>query len=372
MSAPSMKILCRYQYDPLDRLVGLKPLESPGTQRFYQEDELVNEIEGESQLTIMRHGPQPLAQRSGTYDAAETTLLATDQQRSLLRTVADALSQQMVYTAYGYRPGESGLSCLLGFNGERLDSITGHYLLGQGNRAFNPVLMRFNSPDELSPFDEGGINAYAYCGNDPINQYDPSGNYKVWNIPISYPNRYSTFTIQSTIISRPTASRPILIGRVNPTRNLLANTRSTSATPAANPITNATHRGFRVLPREGEPKGFSSHHTGQQPPQQKSTLNHARKRHAAGHFYDEVVGGWIEKHPNRRISIDTTKFDAATANLEALRAKRAEPELISQEAARVQRLRLDLKIISLRKMGFKTGITLRKKRGGETEKIRRQ
>lgn len=176
MSAPPIKILCRYQYDPLDRLVGLKPLESPGTQRFYQEDELVNEIEGESQLTIMRHGPQPLAQRSGTDAAAETTLLATDQQRSLLRTVADTDSRQMAYTAYGYRTGESGLSCLLGFNGERPDSITGHYLLGQGNRAFNPVLMRFNSPDELSPFGDGGINAYAYCGNDPVNRHDPSGN----------------------------------------------------------------------------------------------------------------------------------------------------------------------------------------------------
>ncbi|SDB14490.1 RHS repeat-associated core domain-containing protein [Pseudomonas sp. NFACC23-1] len=186
MSAPSMKILCRYQYDPLDRLVGLKPLENPGTQRFYQKDELVNEIEGQSQLTIMRHGPQPLAQRSGTDAAAETMLLATDQQCSLLRTVADTDSRQMAYTAYGYRTGESGLSCLLGFNGERPDSITGHYLLGQGNRAFNPVLMRFNSPDELSPFGEGGINVYAYCGNDPVNRYDPSGNVAIvqpWRSP---------------------------------------------------------------------------------------------------------------------------------------------------------------------------------------------
>ncbi len=24
----------------------------------------------------------------------------------------------------------------------------------------------------------GGINAYAYCGNDPVNHYDPTGNYK--------------------------------------------------------------------------------------------------------------------------------------------------------------------------------------------------
>ena len=176
MPPSSMKVLCRYHYDPLDRLSGLTPLQSPGVKRFYQNDELVNEIDSEAQLTIVRHGEQPLAQRLSVMGVSETALLATDQQCSPLVALTDTDSQRMAYTAYGHRSGESGLSCLLGFNGERSDSVTGHYLLGQGNRAFNPVLMRFNSPDELSPFGEGGINAYAYCGGDPINRYDPSGN----------------------------------------------------------------------------------------------------------------------------------------------------------------------------------------------------
>ncbi|WP_083454155.1 RHS repeat-associated core domain-containing protein [Pseudomonas sp. P97.38] len=182
MPPSSMQVLCRYHYDPLDRLSGLTPLQSPGVQRFYQNDELVNEIDSEAQLTIVRHGEQPLAQRLSVMGVSETALLATDQQRSPLVALTDADSQRMAYTAYGHRAGESGLSCLLGFNGERSDSVTGHYLLGQGNRAFNPVLMRFNSPDELSPFGEGGINAYAYCGGDPVNRYDPSGNvFMPWN-----------------------------------------------------------------------------------------------------------------------------------------------------------------------------------------------
>lgn len=63
-----------------------------------------------------------------------------------------------------------------GFNGECRDPLTGHYLLGNGYRAFNTVLMRFNSPDSFSPLGEGGLNAYAYCTGDPVNQVDPSGH----------------------------------------------------------------------------------------------------------------------------------------------------------------------------------------------------
>ncbi|BBP58892.1 RHS repeat-associated core domain-containing protein [Pseudomonas sp. St316] len=153
----SLKLLCRYQYDPLDRLIGLKPLESTGTQRFYQRNDLVNEIEGQEQLTITRNEAQPLAQRLRVADVAKTTLLATDQQHSVLKTRTATDIRHLAYTAYGYHSAESGLSSLLGFNGAPPDSITGHYLLGQGNRAFNPALMRFNSPDELSPFGDGGL-----------------------------------------------------------------------------------------------------------------------------------------------------------------------------------------------------------------------
>jgi len=65
---------------------------------------------------------------------------------------------------------------ILGFNGERLDSVSSNYLLGNGYRAYNPQLKRFICPDSWSPFGQGGINPYAYCVGDPINRADPSGH----------------------------------------------------------------------------------------------------------------------------------------------------------------------------------------------------
>lgn len=70
-------------------------------------------------------------------------------------------------------------SARVGYNGGLHESGTHWQLLGNGRRAYNPVLMRFHSPDRLSPFGAGGINGYAYCGNDPINLGDPSGQFAV-------------------------------------------------------------------------------------------------------------------------------------------------------------------------------------------------
>ncbi|QPC87758.1 hypothetical protein GA830_14150 [Mesorhizobium sp. NBSH29] len=63
----------------------------------------------------------------------------------------------------------------LGFNGHLHEAATGWQMLGNGHRVYNPQLMRFHSPDQLSPFGAGGINAYAYVGDDPVNSTDPTG-----------------------------------------------------------------------------------------------------------------------------------------------------------------------------------------------------
>ncbi|KAB0504595.1 RHS repeat-associated core domain-containing protein [Pseudomonas moorei] len=177
MISPQQNQLCSYRYDPLDRLVSqAKPQEST-LQRFYCKSRVTTEVQGTLHHSIVQHDEQLLAQQQRQDGVSDTMLLATDQQRSILHTLKPNHQRQpFTYSPYGYRQLGNGLLSLLGFNGERLNPVIGHYLLGNGYRAFNSVLMRFNSPDSLSPFGKGGINSYTYCLGDPVNRYDPDGH----------------------------------------------------------------------------------------------------------------------------------------------------------------------------------------------------
>ncbi|EJN18595.1 RHS repeat-associated core domain protein-containing protein [Pseudomonas sp. GM78] len=178
MPSPRRTLLCHYRYDPLDRLINQTQSDTPAHQRFYCKSRLSTEIQGAVQYSIFQHDDQLLVQQKHEGDVLDTTLLATDQQRSVLQALNSNHQRQPIgYSPYGHHPATCWLLNLLGFNGERPDPLTGHYLLGNGYRAFNPVLLRFNSPDNLSPFAEGGLNPYAYCQGDPVNQMDPTGHF---------------------------------------------------------------------------------------------------------------------------------------------------------------------------------------------------
>ncbi|MNX94627.1 hypothetical protein D3C86_1268650 [compost metagenome] len=180
-------VLCRYHYDPLDRQNGCTALQQPVIQRFHCKSRLATEIQGSARWSILQHDDQLLAQQNRLDAKVSTTLLATDQQRSVLNALEATQPNPLAYTPYGHRPAKNSLLSLLGFNGERPDPVTGHYHLGNGYRQFNPVLMRFNSPDSWSPFGEGGLNAYGYCDGEPISQSDPTGHISLkWLNPLRW------------------------------------------------------------------------------------------------------------------------------------------------------------------------------------------
>ncbi|QSR71973.1 RHS repeat-associated core domain-containing protein [Aeromonas jandaei] len=66
------------------------------------------------------------------------------------------------------------------FNGASQDTLLGLQHLGEGYRAYNASLQRFHAMDSLSPFNEGGGNAYGYVYGDPVNYNDPSGHRAQW------------------------------------------------------------------------------------------------------------------------------------------------------------------------------------------------
>lgn len=99
-----------------------------------------------------------------------TFLLNTDRQNSVLGALPVGAR---AYAPYGVMKAAPAPG--LAFCGQYRDPLTGNYPLGNGHRLYSPTLMRFLRPDNLSPFEGGGMNAYAYCMGDPVNHIDPGG-----------------------------------------------------------------------------------------------------------------------------------------------------------------------------------------------------
>lgn len=88
------------------------------------------------------------------------------------RSVIGCSLARVAYTPFGVGPRTA---IRVGFDGELVEPCTSAYLLGAGYRRYVPCLGRFARPDLLSPMQEGGVNAYAFCQADPVNYRDSSG-----------------------------------------------------------------------------------------------------------------------------------------------------------------------------------------------------
>lgn len=111
-----------------------------------------------------------------TNDNQEVRLLGIDAKRSVLYAQRHDQYAHHTYSVYGHGFKPSSSLTTLGFKGEYIEHFSLLYPLGNGYRMYHPQLMRFGSPDSLSPFDQGGINCYGFCAGDPVNKSDRSGH----------------------------------------------------------------------------------------------------------------------------------------------------------------------------------------------------
>ena len=211
--------------------------------------------------------------------------------------------------------------------------------------------MRFNSPDELSPFGDGGINSYAYCGGDPVNRYDPSGN-----IPLGNSSFFRPWTdLMTSEIVMPTAQAR----KLNPSsktiyRDKIRSTRAVVISPPK-PLRYSvtTHSSFNDFPAIPDPIPFEGpRRGGYKVDDITKDAQRMRNTLEVGRTYDK----FITDNPNIRIFENIslrTDFELAQSHLKALKESRAllkemygSEELNNQfkiAQSKYQRLRLSLK-----------------------------
>ena len=118
----------------------------------------------------------------------QASLYITDQAGSVIALASNSgITHQYLYSPYGIMTdmdqSTTKAKNAQGFDGQRTDSATGYQFLGNGYRAYNPILHRFMQMDDIhySPFGKGGINGYVFADNNPIINFDPSGH-NAWSI----------------------------------------------------------------------------------------------------------------------------------------------------------------------------------------------
>ena len=161
-----------YAYDALGRRVS-KTVNGTVTKYVYDGARVIAEYDGAGQLLRKYvYGPgldEPVLMQSGAtryyylFDSLGSVIGLTD--------ASGGLVEAYRYNMYGQPLQASTVGNPYMFTGRRFDSETGLYYYR--NRYYSPQLRRFIEPDPIGF--EGGMNLYAYVGNDPVNAIDPWG-----------------------------------------------------------------------------------------------------------------------------------------------------------------------------------------------------
>ena len=89
------------------------------------------------------------------------------------------MENRYAYDAFGNLLGqEEAFPNRILYAGQLYDQETGQYYLRA--RYYNPTIGRFSQEDT---YWGDGLNLYAYCANNPVRYFDPSGHQKKPNCP---------------------------------------------------------------------------------------------------------------------------------------------------------------------------------------------
>ena len=133
------------------------------TERHTREDAQNHYIRGYDPLLLIHQDGEEQSRFSFVQDETGSTLFLLDE--------AHEIRKSYCYDAFGDILQETGdIPNHLTYTGQIYDGIAGQYYLRA--RFYNPVVGRFLQEDT---YRGDGLNLYAYCANNPVMHYDPSG-----------------------------------------------------------------------------------------------------------------------------------------------------------------------------------------------------
>lgn len=140
---------------------------------LFDRGELVEEVREDAHISYVR-GYAPICLRSNEL---ETGYFVQDEVRSTLFILDgnQEIRKSYRYDAFGALRKEGGSSQnRLMYTGQMYDGAAGQYYLRA--RFYNPKIGRFMQEDV---YRGDGLNLYAYCANNPVMYYDPSGYFGI-------------------------------------------------------------------------------------------------------------------------------------------------------------------------------------------------
>ena len=182
-----------YRYDLLNRQIYVKTLDGREQENFYDGEGLrAGLTENGKRTTFLYHNGEILAECDGesapirrhirgiglscvqtTQDNAYHSYHQDEQGSTAYTTGQDRETENIYqYDAFGnLTEKKEGITNRILYTGQQNDQETGQYYLRA--RYYNPVVGRFLQEDT---YRGGGLNLYAYCANNPVVYYDPSGH----------------------------------------------------------------------------------------------------------------------------------------------------------------------------------------------------